>query len=705
MPDNDIQEVLKRFDLAQKVDKAQRILAVDDMVFTHATDGQWEDNIIQKRANKPRYTINRVAGAVDQLIGDQRQNRIGVKVTPRDKGDEKTAEVLTGLIRSIERQSCAVNAYDQAFDEQTTGGYGGWEIVTDYQDEDTFDQDIKIEPLDSAASTLYFDPDAKRYDKSDAQFAFKITLMTRESFKEKWPDAALHDFPQPQPESESILFGNVWFSSEMVRVADYWYKIPIKRKIGALSDGRVIDLEEEKDVLDELEAQGITVVKTRTVDSHRIEMVVMNGTEFLTEPQQWDGMFIPLIPVFGRNVTVGGIRYIRGIVRMAKDSQRIYNYATSAAIEATALTPKDPYWLTTIQAAGYEKDYKRFNVDNKPFMLYNSDPLAPGPPSRGGAPQLQTALLEQIRQAATDIHATTGLEPASMGNIPELKSGKAIQAQQAMGDRGAFVFQDNLRKSVEYSAQVLVDLITRIYDTERVVQIVGIDDSVQDITLNEPQSNGINQPIIDEETGEQVIVNDLNQGKYNVHATSGPSFTNQREETATQLINLATQSPIIQELALDRIVKNMNLVDGEEIEKRVRRHMIKQGTIEPTDEEKEELGLNETPPPDPMQESLRKNVDAVTTKTEIESQKIIADIENKDADTQQKIIQTQKTSVDALTALRENVLKKLESGLSITPEEIELIRGQSAIVEETQGDVLRGSEVAGSLPLGTTPAT
>lgn len=690
-------EAVKRFTTADNKDEVQRASAIRDMIFVHAEDGQWDEDAIERRRDRPRYTINRVAGAVDQIVGDQRQNRIAVKVSPRDETNQKLADIFTGLIRNIEQTSSAVNAYDQAFEETVTGGYGGWRILTDFEADDSFDQEIHIEPINSAASSLYFDPNAQRYDKRDAEFAFLITRMSEEAFKEAYPDASPVDW---ELSNAGGGLRRTWFRGNQVRVAEYWFKEPIKKKIGLLSDGRVIDLDEEKAVLDELAVTGVTVVQERTVDSHRVKSVIMSGVELLTEVQDWAGKFIPLIPIFGKTAHVNGENFTRGIVRMAKDAQRIYNYATSSAVEATALTPKDPIWITPAQAKGNEASLRTFNTSNSPYMFYNPDPKAPGPPSRGGAPQLQTALLQQVSQAATDIHSTTGLEPASLGNVPELKSGKAIRAQQAMGDRGAFVFRDNLAKSIAYTGEILVDLLPRIYDTERIVQILGVDGVTESVTINEPETNELNQPIIDEETKKQVIVNDLSQGRYTISIATGPSFSTKREETVEQLVLLAGQSPVIQELALDLIVKNMDLNGGDEIERRIRKRMITQKIIEPTDEEREELGLDQPPAPDPMNEELIRNLAAQTEKLQIEGQKTIAEVENKDADTQKKILETQKISVDSLVAIREIVIKKIQAGIPITPEEIELIRGQSVIVEETQGDALRGGEMARSAPLG-----
>lgn len=689
-------EAMRRFEVTRAADREQRLLATEDLIFINSEDGQWSEDVVEKRKDRPRYTIDRISGALNQLIGNQRQTRTGIKVIPQTDGNEKTAQVLTGLIRSIEQLSNADNAYDSAFTEQITGGYGGWRILSDFESDDSFDQTLTIKPVNSASSSLFFDPAAQEYDKRDANFAFLTTAMLLEDFKEKYPDAAPIDFNHDRYKDARI---REWFGEEGVRLAEYWYKIPFKKKIGLLSDGRVIDLEEEKKVLDELKTSGVTIVREREVQSFKIEMRVMSGVEFLTEPQQWAGKHIPLVPVYGETALIDNRMYIRGKVRKAKDAQRIYNYATSAAIEATALTPKDPIWITPEQAKGNEVALRNFPTQNSPFMMYNPDPLSPGAPQRGGAPQLQTALLQQVNQAATDIHSTTGLEPASLGNVPELKSGKAIEAQQAMGDRGSYIYQDNLRKSKQYTGEILVDLIPRIYDTERVIKVLGADENIEEVTINEHQYNDLNEPILDRETGDLVIVNDLSLGKYSVTVTTGQNFATKRQETVNQLVNLSASSPMVQELALDLIVDNMDLNKGDEIKSRIRKRMIEQGIVKPSEEETKELGLDRPPTTDPMNDALIKNLDAQTEKLFMQNEKIIAEIENKDADTQSKIIAAQKDSVSALTNLMQTMLDKIEKGFSVSENEVDLVEGQQALVQETQDDVLENQELAGSVPL------
>lgn len=686
-------EALEQFDDTYNFDKECRELAQKARLFVDGEGSQWEDDKVTKRKDRPRYTIDRISGALDQVRGNQRQTRMGIKVIPKKEGTEQLANIYTGLIRHIEDQSSADDIYDAASDEQVKGGYGGWRIVTEWE-EDGFNQTIKIKWIPSADSTLFFDPNAREYTREDSKFAFLITWMTHRAYKEIWPKAPIANFTE-----NHIAVGTArgWFSDDTVRVAEYWRKVPTTRKIGLLNDGRVIDLNEEEPVLDELAMRGLTVVREREVETYKIQRGIMNGLDFITDFEDWPSKYIPLIPLFGHNSIINNRQYIRGMVLKSQDAQRIYNYATSAAIEATALTPKDPIWITPAQQEGFEPEYRNFPIANTPFLRYNPDPNAPNPPARGGAPSLQAPLLQQISQAGTDIHATTGIEPASLGNVPELKSGKAIMAQQAMGDRGSYIYTDNLKKSKKHTAKILIDLLPRIMDTERVETIIGSDNKPETITLNET--------VMDQETGEPVLVNDLSRGQYDVKIVTGPPHETRRRETAEQLTELAQGSEQLQKLALDLIVDNLDLNQGEELTKRVRKDMIQQGIVEPTEEEKQELGLDQPAPPDPMQTALLENLQAQTEQIVTNNARLAADIRNKDADTQKKILEAQKQTIDSFVKLRESLLEKLEQGIPITSEDLDLIQAQAAIVGEEQLDILNQNELAkqpggSGLPMG-----
>ncbi len=682
----EIKEIIKKASIALDNEKEQRRLAIRDLLFVDAEDGQWSEDAKEKRRNRPRYTIDKLSGPIDQVVGNQQQNEIGVDVIPLKDATEDIAEIYDGLIRSIEQESDAINTYDDSFNYTLKCGYGGWRIVMEYEDEGSFDQEIKILPIDSAASSLYFDPAAIKYTREDAKWAILVKDIPRDEFKEQWPNAIESDF---DAEKFSYARSCHWIQTDTIRIAEWWEKVPVKRNIVLLSDGRVLDEDEDGAILDELEETGVTVVRRREVDSYKVMVSKINAAEYLEEPKEWPGMYIPLIPEFGKVSIIEGRKYIRGMIRKAMDAQRVSNYSISQFVEVVALSPKSPWVLTPTEYGPHKDQWKTYNTKNPPVVLYTPDPLLGGQrPGPAPPAPVQPGLLEIIRQATQDIYATTGIEPASLGIVPKVKSGVAIENEDSKGDRGTYTYQKNHRRSIHYTGKQLVDLIPRVYDAERVIKIIGADGAIKDATINET--------IKDEATGEDIIVNDLSQGKYGVTSRSGPSSVSKRKETVRQLTELPED--VINSI-LDIILKNMELNEGKEVVKRVRKQMIQTGTVEPTEEEKEELGMNEPPPPDPMQEELIKNLRSQTEENQMKTHQMMADIEKRDAETQKLIMDTNKSAMDAFKTMTDALISKMGAGVPLDSDDADMAEAQGVLIQESQIDVMENQEVAGSLPL------
>lgn len=674
-------QAMARFDRVSTDEREARDLAVEDAMFAQVAGKQWDDVATNARSDRPRFEINKIALPINQAIGDQRQSEISSKIRPVSSGaTEDIADTYTALIRHIERLSRFDKVQDNSFKEVANGGMGGWYITTEFSDDDSFEQDIVIKKITSAATSVYMDPAAKDENKRDAMWGFVVEEMAQESFKAKWPDAVVSDV-STNNQAESYYTG--WRTQDTVRVADYWVVEPITKEIALMTDGTVIELNDETEsILDELAEKDITIAKdakgndkTKKVKSRKIVHYKISGAEILEGPNDWAGKFIPIPVWYGYNIWINNIHYWRGMVRFAKDPNRVYNYATSGAIEATALSPKDPFWLTAKQAKGHERQFETFNVKNQPFMLYNSDIESPGPPQRSGAPAVQTALIQQISQADADIQATTGRFAPSLGDNPADQSGKALLAVQQQGEAGTFELSDNLAGAVEYTAEILLDLIPKIYDTERQIRILNPDGSSEVLEIN--------KTILDEETNKKVIVNDLSLGKYSVATDTGPSYKTKRTEALNFLNALTQSSEIFAQLAPDLLAKNVDFEFNDELTKRVRNVMISQGTIQPTEEEQQEAAENQPPPQPPsileqmslkqaqlQLESLAADIDL----KELEHDKLRAEIQNKMADTQNKLADVGNTRVDTAEKL-------MESGASIpvVPGELE---AQSGNIDE-----------------------
>lgn len=609
----------ERYTRGVDADRDNREAALDDMKF-RAGD-QWPEGVKEQREvdERPCLTINKMGASVRQVTGDVRLNRPAIKVRPVDgDSDKDLARVFTGLIRNIEQVSDAQASYVTALDNSATGGTGAFRIVTEFADDDTFDQDIRIRRIRNPFAVVW-DPDAQEMTREDADWCFVVEEMGLEDFKAKYPDADLADFESDEPSDYLVD----WWqrNDEIVRIAEYWKKIPVKKTLGLLESGETVDV------------TGIPfpkdIIKTREVDSHRIEMVVINGVEVIEGPYQWAGRYIPIIPVWGEEVNVGPTVVRHGIVRFAKDPQRMYNYHRTAAAEMISLAPKAPFIGTVEQFSGLEKYWEKANTANWAFLPYKTDPKAPGPPQRQPPPPVQQGLNQEAAISSDDIKAVTGLFDASLGARSNETSGKAILARQREGDVGTFVYIDNLARAIGYAGRILVDLIPKIYDSTRTIRILGEDQAEEFVQLNINTPNG--------------LVNDLSVGKYDVVVTTGPSFTTKREEMSESMLAFVQAVPQAGLAAADLIAKAQDWAGAEEIAKRLKRLAVAQGVAEPDED---------SPPPPPSPEAI-----AAQEEQKQEALKLVAELEQSAAELQKTEAETEGKELDNATKAFELALQ------------------------------------------------
>lgn len=553
MKDEDLlSQARARFKQAELFEKEDRDLAADDLSF--AAGEQWDESIKRdrQRQGRPCLTTNRLPQFIRQVVGDARQNSPAIKVHPvDDDADIDVAAIYEGLIRNIEGQSSAHSAYMTAFEHAVRGGMGHWRVTTEYADDDAFEQDIRIRRINNPFA-VHWDPNAKREDKSDAKWCFVSEWISKESFEEQWPDATPQDWEGDYKQNYSG-HTTYWLADDRVRIAEYWVKEPIKKTLGLLENGAVIEI---TDIKEFTESGLIPVVSTRDTESHVVKCYKLSGHAVLEKAKEFPSKHIPVVSVFGPEEFIGDrVRHI-SLIRHAKDPQRMYNYWQTTIAEKIALAPKAPFIGTTKQFAGHEREWDSANVENRSRLTYTAEQGVP-PPQRSEPAHLNPAELAQSAQAIDDLKATMGMYDASLGNQGNETSGKAIIARQREGDTSTFTWVDNLARAVEYTGRILVDMIPRVYDTKRIVRVLGEDDSVKMVEINQ---------IVGGE-----MVNDLTVGKYDVVISVGPSYATRRSEAADSLMQFVQAVPSAAQVAGDLIAKSMDWPMADEMAKRLKK--------------------------------------------------------------------------------------------------------------------------------------
>lgn len=607
-------------------------------------DEHWPENELNKRkkAGRPCLTIPRLPAFINQVINDSRQNRPRIRTKPVDSfADPKTAQVIDGLILNIERGSNAAVAYDTAIDCAVSGGFGYFRIDVEYSDANGFEKELRINRIANPLQVVG-DPYSQAADSSDWNSAFVTSLMTKDEFGKRYKGADKSNWV----ETEYMGLDQTWMSGDEILMAEWWRREEIDKTIYQMSDKRVL---EEKVLLEQgqtLSDAGITVMGSRKTKGYKVKQYLMTGAEII-ETNDWQGCYIPIIPVYGEELNVEGKRIFRSLIARAKDAQRRLNYWVSAATEIVALAPKTPF-------IGHEKAFSlepaKWNTINSESHAYvavtNGAELPQRQPMDGGQ---ALGAISQALAASDDIKASLGMFDAALGKQSNETSGKAIMARQRESDVATFHFIDNLGRSIQHAGRVIVDLIPAVHTPGSIVRVIGQDGRTATAQIENQQPGAPKPkyspldddlPEADEQGNAIAHVFDFGVGRYDVTVETGPSYTTQRQESREILTELMRSAPTLGEIAGDLLIKNFDIPEAEEIAKRIKKKIDAQG--------------GELPPE--VQEMIAKGKEEIARLTE-ENQQMKAETVSKDMEVQ--TTQAEKTVTDKLHQLELRV-KDLE---------------------------------------------
>jgi hypothetical protein len=579
--DNKMATMRHRLQMAQSAYSDSREDELDDLRFMAGSpDNQWQwpADVLATRGAvqgqtinaRPCLTINKLPQHVRQVTNEQRQNRPSGKVIPADdNADVQVAEIFNGVVRHIEYMSDADVAYDTACDNQVTYGEGYIRLLTEYCNDETFDQDIRIERVRNSFS-VYMDPTIQDPCGADAEWCFVTEDILRDEYERMFPDASPISTLYSQGVGNDGL--SSWLQEDTIRIAEYFYNTYEKATLHLYPDNQTAFSGTPQDK--QLTAMFGKPIRTRIVDRKKVMWMKTNGFDILDE-REWAGKWIPVVRVIGNEWEVEGRLHISGLVRNAKDAQRMYNYWTSQEAEMLALAPKAPFIGYGGQFEGYEMQWKTANTTNWPYLEVNPDvtdgagsvlPL----PQRAPPPLPQTGLIQAKMGAADDIKGTTGQYDASLGMAGNERSGKAILAREKQGDVGTYHYVDNLARAIRHITRQIVDMIPKIYDTQRIARIIGIDGEVSMVKFNPAQPEPVKE-IRDQNGGMIEKIYNPSVGTYDVMVTTGPGYMTKRQEALDAMSQILQTNPQLWSVAGDLFIKNMDWPGAQEMAERFKK--------------------------------------------------------------------------------------------------------------------------------------
>jgi len=672
-----------RLQMAQAAYSDSREDELDDLRFMAGSpDNQWQwpADVLSTRGSvqgqtinaRPCLTINKLPQHVRQVTNEQRQNRPSGKVIPADdNADVEVAEIFNGVMRHIEYMSDADVAYDTACDNQVTYGEGYIRLITEYCNEDSFDQDIRIMRVRNSFS-VYMDPTIQDPCGADAEWCFVTEDILKSDYERMFPDAApISTLMSQGVGNESMA---QWLAEDTIRIAEYFYKAYEKATLHLYPDNQTAFKGTPQD--NNLQAMFGKPIRTREVDRQKVMWMKTNGFDILDE-REWSGKWIPVVRVVGNEWEVEGRMYISGLVRNAKDAQRMYNYWTSQEAEMLALAPKAPFIGYGGQFEGYENQWKTANTTNWPYLEVNPDvtdgaggvlPL----PQRAQPPLPQTGLIQAKMGAGEDIKATTGQYDASLGQQGNERSAKAIVAREKQGDVGTYHYVDNLARAIRHITRQVVDMIPKIYDTQRIARIIGVDGDVSMVKFNPTQPEPVKE-VRDMETGGLIEkIYNPGVGTYDVMVTTGPGYMTKRQEALDAMSQILQSNPQLWSVAGDLFIKNMDWPGAQEMAERFKK-ILDPKVLSEGDQSPEMMAAQQ------QMQAMTEELNRMTS--------IIENVQ--DSVAQREVdIKEYKAQVDAYDAETKRITAMQNS---MTPEQIQdIVMGTIAGALDT-GDLIGGS--------------
>jgi hypothetical protein len=662
-----LREARERFQEGVDFDRENREEARSDLRF-FAGD-QWEAEDVAARDGRPCLTINQLPQFVAQVVGDIRINRPAIKARPAEDADKDLASIREGLIRAIEHDSKAQQVYSAAAQAQVACGIGNFRVALEYASDEVFERNIRIKAIHNPFAVVW-DTGITDPTGADAAWCFVAEDISRKVFEQRYPDKKAAELGQ---DYITELARDGWMTRDVVRVSEYWIMKERPAQIALLQDGSVKELPKDEArrqaMLPMVQRNGSGALMVRKTTRKVACMYLITGHDILEEPVEYPLSRIPIFRVPGWEVNTGERTIRFGLVRFAKDAQRLKNYWRSVAAEKLALAPRQQFLVHESQA-GDADDFRSAASSGDTVLPWSGSQ----PPVRLEPPPIEAALLQEAALNAQDMKDVTGLHDASLGVKSNETSGRAIMARQREGDVASYIYHDNLKSAIAECGRVVNDLIPITYDTARTIRVLGEDEQQRVQRVNDPMDP------------DSV---DLAKGKYDIVVETGPSYSTKRVEAAESMMQFVQAVPGAAQVASDLIAKAQDWPLADEIAERLKK-ALPPGFADEDDPQKM------TPEQQQAKQQAMQQAEAAQA---MQMQGAQLELAEKDAGVQLKLAQAQKLMAEAGTV-----------GMPAGPQESELdvalklaaLRKAEADADKAEADAMKARAEAERAQIGIT---
>lgn len=650
--------------------------------FARIPGAQWEGstfagtNLLESLDKYPKFELNKVAKEVDRIISEYRKNKITVKFRPGDeRASKELAENLNKAFRADWIRSNGDAAAVNAFDDAVTGGMGAFEFCTEYEDEeDPTNKQLRVwvKPVYDTASCVFWDPNAKAYDKSDADWCGVAYTMSPEAYENEYDKRA----PSSVQKIETGIWQD-WFTPSAVTICR-WFEVRTDN-IEAIAytnpftqEQAIYYSDEIEEITDELLESGYIEVGRRKIKKRRVYCGIFDGEGWLEEPKRIAGAYIPICMQYGKRWFIDNVERVEGHVTKAMDAQRLDNLMVSMLADTATLGNEGTPIIDYEQISGLEKFWGDRNKKRPAYLPLKSVKDKQGnviaPANVAGytmPPQVNPALANLLSYTGAAIQEITGA--SNMQNLPSNLAEDTVEAIFSRADMNSYIYMDNAAETMRYAGKVWLSMAREVYGSSMV--------AMEDENGNR-KFGKLTDGITDKETGRVYQLNDLSVAKYDVDVDIGESFSARRDAVRRDLMNMISlmspDSPYYPVL-MGMIVDNTDGEGVEDLQRFNRKLMIKSGIVRPEEEDAElvqELQQEmqaEQPPVDPgvlLAQAEMEKARVSGQKNQMEFQKFLmeyelrrAELELKAAEIGSKVelqsAQTFKTTQEAVGGIRQ----------------------------------------------------
>jgi len=674
----DLTELKRLHDKAYNANQVTRERAADDLVFYYIT--QWDDQLLQDSQLAYRGEFNIIRKAGRAIMSDLAANPVQVDFEPKDESRDDAAELLDGLYRSGANQNTSQEAFKNAQNEKVVCGLGAWELYPEYESMRTENnnQVIKRRPIFEANNTVFFDPNSKLLDKSDAFYCAVLTAYSVDGYKKLHEDlvggeadpVTAPSFKEPE---QSYAFPWIEGEAEKIYIVSFYHRKKVKDKLIVFINpvAQEITLKESdlKDVMDDLLDAGYEIQAEKEIERWEVTKYIASGREILAS-QVIPGEHIPVVPDYGERAIVEGEEHYEGVTRLAKDPQRLRNFQMSYLADIVSRSPRTKPIFLQEQIAGFEQMYSETGADNNyPYLLQNrvnedGSDLPIGPVAQMPEQSVPMALIQSIalsREAVSDV-ADPGV-PQDVADVD--LSGKAVLALQNKVDQQSMVYQENSKHAKRRDGEVFASMASEVYDVPRRASITKPDGTRATVEIMET--------VIDQESGEIVVLNDIYNKEFEVFSDISPTYSSRKEQTVDrviQMIPMLQPGDPIQKALILKLVQLTDGVDFDDIREYANKQLVLTGFKEPeTPEEEQMLAEAQQQPEQPSAEMMLAM--AEMEKAKADQAQVQLDTDKLQVEGQNESLKRQVDSFNAQTKRMEVQIDAEEAGAKINKTNIE----------------------------------